>query len=70
MISQIMIVRARRLNTWIDGPTHSHLPSRSLNLDLVWLDQFRLELAPPLDGTLDALVRIVKLPLGSTQVAW
>ena len=65
-----MIVCARRVKNVDRWTTHSHLPRRSLNLDLVWSDQLRLEFAPPLDGTLDALVRVVKLPLGSTQVPW
>jgi hypothetical protein len=48
---------------------HLHLPRRGLDLDLVGRDQFRLELTPPLDGALDALARIIKFPLGGTQVA-
>jgi hypothetical protein len=47
----------------------AHLACRRLDLDVVWRDQLRLELAAPLDGTLDALPRIVELPLGSAQVA-
>jgi hypothetical protein len=45
-----------------------HLACRRLDLDFVWRDQLRLELAAPLDGTLDALPRFVEFPLGSTQV--
>ena len=37
----------------------SHFPGCGLDFDLVWRDQFRLELSAPLDGALDALARFV-----------
>ena len=65
-----LIVGARRAQKWRDGSMgHAHLARRRLDLDFVWRDQLRPELAAPLDGALDALPRFVKFPLGSTQVA-
>jgi len=51
------------------GDGDPHLPGRGLDLDFVWRDELRLELAAPLDSGFYALARIVELPLGSAQVA-
>jgi hypothetical protein len=62
-------VRQRRVVGVGKGSTDSHLPSRSLDFDLVWWDELRLELAAPLDGAFDALARIFEFPLGRAHVA-
>jgi hypothetical protein len=51
------------------GDVDSHLPRRRFDLDLVWWDEFWLELAAPLDGALNALERIVNFPLGCAHIA-
>lgn len=61
--------RQRRVVGVGKGSTDSHLPRRSLDLDLVWWDELRLELAAPLDGAFDALARIFEFPPGCAHVA-
>jgi hypothetical protein len=60
----------QRRAVWVGkGSAGSHLPRRSLDLDLIWWDELRLELAAPLDGALDTLAPIFEFPLGCAHVA-
>jgi hypothetical protein len=47
-----------------------HLARLCLDANILWFNQFRLELSPPLHGVFDPLLSIFKLPFCSSHVSW